>query len=214
MTPQATSAAASSRLAHRSPRPPGPSVGQPTASPINRRHTHRHRADAHEDAPVGARAERHHDERGAGHHGDRHRAERGTPAGERRSPPTCPTGRRTARRATPLATPAPGQSPPGCLKREQRHVRYRVPCDWALRRRYAAPTTALLFSPGCERVAGRASDDRNGRAARVAGRCRRAPASWQSESAEQLAPRPAPARASESERAGSRVADPGSWPTS
>jgi hypothetical protein len=45
---------------------------------------------------------------------------------------------------------------------------------------------------------------------RLWGRCRRAPASWQSESSAKLATRPAPARASESERARSRMADPGS----
>jgi hypothetical protein len=50
----------------------------------------------------------------------------------------------------------------------------------------------------------------SGRAARVAGRCRRAPASRQSESSAKLATPSAPARASESERARSRMADPGS----
>ena len=66
----------------------------------------------------------------------------------------------------------------------------------------------LSLSPGCGRLRRRDPGARKGRAARVPGRRRRAPASWQSDSPAGLVTSPATARTSESERA--RMTDPGS----
>ena len=109
--------------------------------------------------------------------------------------PKGPRRRRGCNRREPAVPDAArGDRPrPALAPRRASRACYRLPSF--------ARKAGRSVSPGCERPSAPPPRARSGRAARVAGRCRRAAASWQSESAEQLAPRPAPARASESERA-------------